>query len=354
MDAGVETSAFPTEEMSMKGFIYNGAGKIELQDIPLKPCGERDIIIRNLYAGICGSDVAAYRSGGDFMRLYPGSEFGHEMVGRVVEVGKAVEGLNVGDRVFPYPLYAKDDTRRSGSVGGFSEYVHIPNCRIDHSVYKLDDRISSKVGAMLEPFSVGAQAAILSRPEKDQNAIVFGAGMIGMAAAIALKYLGCGKVMLVNRSTYRLDIAEELGFETCSPVQEDLKEKALRVFGEAPGIMGQAFQADIFVDAAGADDAFDAFTRYGKLGAVFTIVGMHHRTMTFNPDMLLYASWRIQGSGGYTDQSVRISMEIMRSGKFELDRLITQEYPLENLEEAIRKAGTSGESMKVLIRYPET
>ena len=75
--------------------------------------------------------------------------------------------------------------------------------------------------------------------------------------------------------------------------------------------------------------------------------------MTFNPAMLLYASQRIQGSGGYTDQSVKLSMEIMRSGRFELDRLITQEYPHEKLEDAIEKAGTSSESMKVLIRYPE-
>lgn len=337
----------------MKGFIYNGAGNIELKELPLDPCGDNDIIIKNLYSGICGSDVTAYRSSGDFMRLYPGSEFGHEMVGRVVEVGKNVEGLQVGDRVFPYPLYAKDDTKRSGSVGGFSEYVHIPNCKLDHSVYKLDDAISSKVGAMLEPFSVGGQAAILSQPKAGQNAIVYGAGVIGMAAAITLKYLGCDKVMLVNRSTYRLDIAAELGFETCSPVQEDLREKALQVFGEAPSIQGPTFNADIFVDATGADDAFAAFTKYGKLNAVFTIVGMHHKDMTFNPAMLLYASQRIQGSGGYTDQSVRLSMEIMRSGRFELDRLITQEYPHEKLEDAIKKAGTSSESMKVLIRYPE-
>lgn len=337
----------------MKGFIYNGAGNITLQEIPLDACGDNDIIIRNLYSGICGSDVTAYRTGGDFMRLYPGSEFGHEMVGRVVEVGKNVEGLRVGDRVFPYPVWAKDDTTRSGSVGGFSEYVHIPNCRLNHSVYKLDDSISSKVGSMLEPFSVGSQAAILSQPKAGQNAIVFGAGVIGMAAAITLKYLGCDKVMLVNRSTYRLDIAGEMGFETCSPVQENLPEKVFKVLGEARGVMGSAFQADIYVDATGSDDAFETFTKYGKLNAVFTIVGMHHKEMTFNPAMLLYASQRIQGSGGYTDQSVRLSMEIMRSGKFDLDRLITQEYPHNKLEDAIKKAGTSSESMKVLIRYPE-
>lgn len=335
----------------MKGFIYNGTKSIALKEIPLPPCGDQDIIVKNLYSGICGSDISAYQTTGDFMRLYPGMEFGHEMVSQVVEVGRAVEGISVGDRVFPYPLYAKDDTKRSGSVGGFSEYVHIPNCRLDHSVYKVSDKISDPVAAMLEPFAVGGQAAILSQPKQGQNAIVYGAGVIGMAAAITLKYLGCDKVMLVNRSTYRLEIAKELGFDTCSPVQQNLKETALAAFGPGFGIMGPTFNADIFVDATGSNDAFADFQRYGKLNAVYTIVGTHHEPMTFNPQMLMYASQRIQGSGGYTDQSVRLAMEIMESGKFALERLITQEYPLEQLEEAIIKASTSSESLKVMIHF---
>lgn len=335
----------------MKGYLYQGAGKIELKELELPACGDNDIIIKNLYAGICGSDIAAYKESGDFMRLYPGMEFGHEMIGEVVEMGKNVEGLAIGDRVFPYPLYAKDDTKRSGSVGGFSEYVHIPNCRLNHSVYKISDKISSEIGSMLEPFSVGGQAAILSEPKAGQNAIVFGAGVIGMSAAITLKYLGCDKVMLVNRSTYRLDIAEKMGFYTCSPVQQDLKETAMKAFGTGYGIMGPTFNADIFVDATGSNDAFETFKKCGKLRAVYTIVGTHTKPMEFDPKFFMYGSQRIQGSGGYTDESVRLAMEIMESGKFDLDQLITQKYPHEKLEEAILKAMDSSSSLKVLIQY---
>lgn len=335
----------------MKGFIYQGARNIELRELPMPVCGDGDIIVKNLYSGICGSDITAYKTSGDFMRLYPGMEFGHEMVSEVVEVGKNVKDIAVGDRVFPYPLYAKDDTKRSGSVGGFSEYVLIPNCRLNHSVYKVDSQISNPVAAMLEPFSVGGQAAILSRPQKGQNAIVYGAGVIGMAAAITLKYLGCDKVMLVNRSTFRLEIAKQLGFETCSPVQQDLKQIALDTFGTGYGIMGPTFNADIFIDATGSDDAFETFQKCAKLNAVYTIVGTHTKPMTFNPQFLMYASQRIQGSGGYTDQSVRLAMEIMESGKFDLEKLVTQEYPLEQLEDAIIKAATSSESLKVMIRF---
>jgi len=335
----------------MKGYIYNGPKSIELKEIPLPPCGDNDIIIKNLYAGICGSDITAYHQDGSSMRIYPGMEFGHEMVGEVVEVGKNVEGIAVGERVYPYPLTCKDDRTRSATVGGFSEYVHIPNCKLNHSVYKVDDCISSPVAAMLEPFTVGGQSAILSNPKPGQNAIVFGAGVIGMAAAITLKHMGCDKVLVVNRSTYRLDIAKELGFATCSPVTQDLRETAIAELGTAYGIMGPTINADIYIDATGSDDAYNAFAKYGKLNAVFTIVGLHHQPLTINPLFLAYGSQRIQGSGGYTPDAVKLALDVMRSGKFDLEKLITHEYAHENLEEAIQKAAISKESLKVMIKY---
>ncbi len=335
----------------MKGFIYNGPGNITMQEISLPSCGDNDIIVKNIYSGICGSDVTAYKHDGASMRIFPGCEFGHEMVSEVVEVGKDVQGLQPGDHVYPYPMFAKDDAKRSSTVGGFSEYVHIPNCRLNHSVYKIPSGISDRVASMIEPFTVGARAASLSEPSPGKKAVVFGAGVIGMAAAITLHYLGCEKVMLVNRSTFRLEIAEALGFGICSPVKQNLKEAATEFFGVGYGIMGPTFDADIFIDATGSDDAYAAFEAYGKLNSIFTVVGLHHKPLSINLLTLTYASKRIQGSGGYTPDDVELVMELMQSGKYDLDRLITQEYPLEDLEIAIKKASVSSESMKVLIHF---
>lgn len=335
----------------MKGYIYNGPGNIELKEIPLLACGDNDIIVKNLYAGVCGSDITAYRQDGTSIRIFPGFEFGHEMVSEVVEVGKNVEGIAKGDRVYPYPMTCKDDRTRSATVGGFSEYVHIPNCKLNHSVYKIDDCISDSAAAMLEPFTVGARAAVLSEPAPGKTAIVFGAGLIGMASAITLKHLGCEKVMLVNRSTYRLEIAAKMGFLTCSPREEDLKEAAIAKLGQGFGIMGLTNSADIYIDATGSDDAFNFFEQNGKLNSVFTVVGLHHKPLTVNILTLTYAFKRIQGSGGYQPQDVELCLDIMRSGKFNLDQLVTQVYPHDQLEEAIKKAGISSESLKVLIKY---
>lgn len=335
----------------MKGYIYNGPGNITLQEIPLPACGDNDIIIKNLAAGICGSDINAYQHDGPSVYIFPGLEFGHEMVSEVVEVGKNVEGIQVGDRVYPYPIFAKDDPKRPATVGGFSEYVHVPNCKLNWSVFKVDDTISNKVAAMIEPFTVGGHSAKICQPGAGKTAMVFGGGIIGMSAAITLKYMGCEKVMVVNRSTYRLDKAAALGFATCSPVQENLPEKAKEYFGISRGFAGEVPDIDIFIDATGAADSLNNFFALAKRGAILSIVGVHHAPRTINLIPLTYGDLTIKGSPGYDFEDVARAMEIMKSGKFDLESLVSHTFPLEKLEEAIQTAAVSGASEKVLIEY---
>ncbi|MBQ8389867.1 MAG: alcohol dehydrogenase catalytic domain-containing protein [Oscillibacter sp.] len=335
----------------MKGFIYNGPGNITMQEIPLPPCGDNDIIVKNLAAGICGSDINAYQHDGDSVYIFKGFEFGHEMVSEVVEVGKNVEGIQVGDRVYPYPIFAKDDRKRPATVGGFSEYVHIPNCRLNWSVFKVDDTISNKAAAMIEPFTVGGHSAKICQPGPGKKAMVFGGGIIGMSAAITLHYMGCEKVMVVNRSTYRLDKAAALGFATCSPVKEDLKAKAIEYFGKSFGIAGEVPDIDIFIDATGAADALDNFVSLGKRGSMLSIVGVHHAPRTIDLMKVTYGDLTIKGSPGYDFEDVARAMEIMKSGKYDIESLVSHTFPLEQLEEAIQTAAVSGASEKVLIEY---
>lgn len=67
-------------------------------------------------------------------------------------------------------------------------------------------------GVLIEPFTVGCRAARRGQPQKGESAVVFGCGTIGLAAAVALKYFGMGKVMLCDVSGFRLGIAKKLGF----------------------------------------------------------------------------------------------------------------------------------------------
>ena len=65
----------------------------------------------------------------------------------------------VGERVYPYPLYAKNDTKRAGTIGGFSEYILVPEAKRDHSLYAVPEEISDRLACLIEPFTVGCRAA---------------------------------------------------------------------------------------------------------------------------------------------------------------------------------------------------
>lgn len=165
----------------MRAAIYNGKENILLTELDTPEAGENDIVVRNLYASICGTDVAVYSHGPNTgHRITVGGEFGHEMVSEVVQVGKNVRDIHVGDRVYPYPRLAKGDPKRAGTVGGFSEYVLIPNAELGKQVYKVPDKISSKEASLIEPFTVGCRAARRSLPQKGEKAIVFGAERSGL------------------------------------------------------------------------------------------------------------------------------------------------------------------------------
>lgn len=336
----------------MRAALYNGQKNILMTELETPVAGDGDIVVKNIYASICGTDVAVYEHGPNTgHRITMGSEFGHEMVSEVVQVGKNVKDIKVGDRVYPYPRLAKGDPKRAGTTGGFSEYVLIPNAELGKGVYAVPDEISSKTASLIEPFTVGCRAARRSFPQKDENAIVFGAGTIGIAAAIALKYFGCSKVMICDHSDFRLRKAKELGFEICNNGKENLREKAVQVFGTAMSALGETCDVDIYIDAAGADGIIETYQSIGKVNSRMVVVAVKAGLRPIDVLAMTYGQHAIIGFGGYMPEDVRDVLEIMRSGKWNLESIITHEYPWEKLPEAIEKAAKVDEALNVVIYY---
>lgn len=330
----------------MKAGIYLGQERIEIRELPLPEVGEHDVLVQNLCSSICGTDVAVFTHGSNTgHKVTVGGEFGHETVSRVVSVGSRVTDFTVGERVYPYPRYAKDDTRQAGTIGGFSEYILIPNARRNHSLYPVDPRISDKLASLIEPFTVGCRAArrgmIPCGPGQyraGENAVVFGCGTIGIAAAVAFRHFGMEKVMLCDRSAFRLSLAEQLGFAVCNTDREIFAEKAAEYFGTAPSLTGPTANIDCWLDAAGAACILEDFLHLGKIESRFVSVAVNNLPRTIDLLHMTYAQQSIIGSGGYMPEDVRDVQTIMADGRWDLEGIITHEFPLEQLEQAIRTA----------------
>ena len=77
-------------QKTMKSAIYYGVQDVRIEERPVPAVGDNDVLVKNLRAGICGSDVGIFMHGGENYGVFPGSQFGHEMVGKIVEKGKTL------------------------------------------------------------------------------------------------------------------------------------------------------------------------------------------------------------------------------------------------------------------------
>ena len=335
----------------MKVAIYQGIKNIEVKELPMPTCDDNGIVVKNLYAAICGSDVFAYNYGGQANMIFEGFEFGHEMVSEVVEVGKNVQGVKVGDRVFP-TCFAKNDLMRAATIGGFSEYIEIPECVVGKSVYIIPENVENNIASLVEPFTIGARAVLhIGEIEKGKNAIVFGAGAIGLTAAMTLKYLGAN-VCVVDLSESRLKIAEELGMLTCNLTNETYLEKCGELFGTIPGMMGaSSLNVDYYVDAAGNQAVIDSFFSGAKTCATLAVVAVHHKPVTINMIPITYNGLRIVGTAGAPVDAENLVLEILSSHKFPVEKLITHEFTHDHLIEAFEQASDAAGALKVVIKY---
>jgi 2-desacetyl-2-hydroxyethyl bacteriochlorophyllide A dehydrogenase len=336
----------------MKAALYQGQKNIEMTELPAPIAGDNDIVVRNIYSSICGTDVAVYMHGPKTgHRVSIGGEFGHETVSEVTQVGKNVRNIYIGDRLYPYPRLAKGDPKRAGTLGGFSEYMLLPNPELGKSVYAVSDKIPSKEACLIEPFTVGCRAARRSFPKPGEKAIVFGAGTIGIAAAITIKYFGCEKVMISDLSEFRLQKAKALGFSVCNSGKEDLKSSAMKEFGEAASLTGPTADVDIFIDAAGAPSILDTYQSIGKIESRMVVVAVLAGKRPVDVLNMTYSQHALIGSGGYMPEDVRDVMNIMESGKWDIASIITYEFQWEKLPEAIETAAKVDEALNVVIKY---
>lgn len=338
----------------MKSGIYLGKENIEIKETDIPQVGDNDVLIKNIYSGICGTDVAVFKHGENTgHKITVGGEFGHETISRVVKIGNNVTDFKIGDRVYPYPLYAKGDTRRAGTIGGFSEYILIPNAKRNYSLYYVDERISDKLASLIEPFTVGCRAArrAVNSGINSHSAAVFGCGTIGIATAVALKYFGTKRVMMCDTSDFRLNIAKDLGFEVCNVSSGNFDLHAKEYFGTAPSLTVKTANIDCWIDTAGAENIFDDFMQYGKIESRFVAVAVNKALRKLDLLHITYSQKSIVGSGGYMPEDVRDVQKIMTSGKWNLESMITHEFSIDNLKKALQTASNVEKADSVIIKF---
>ena len=334
----------------MKCAIYYGVQDVRIEERPVPQVGDGDVLIKVLRAGICGSDVGIYMHGGENYGLFPGSQFGHEMVGKVVEKGSSVDSdISVGDLMFVDPVMSQ-----RGGVGGsimagaFSEYALVQDAKIGVNLYKLDKNVNLDKAVIIEPMSVGVQGAVAFNPKSTDKAVVLGAGPIGLSAAAGLIGRGLKNVAVVDINDFRLQKAEQLGAKTVNTKKEGLKDKLISCFGAVPGYFPVP-DVDLYVDAAGAPALFAEAFGYARPGTKYGIVAVFNQ-ITIPGQPFIAAQPIIYGSQGYTHDTIVEVIEHITQNKTDIASIVTDKFAHADINEAIKRAA-SGNGIKVIIDY---
>ena len=339
----------------MRSAIYHGKRDVRIESLPVPECGDGEVLLRTICSGVCGTDAAVWSKGpGTGHRVRVGGQLGHETVARIAAVGCDVHGFEVGQRVYPYPLTARGDARYAGMLGGFTDCILVPHPVWNESLFAVDERTPDRLAAFIEPFTVGYHAARQAAPKPGDNAVVFGAGTIGIAAALGLESLGARGVVVCDVSPLRLKIAARLGFATCNSADEDVWAAATARFGQGLSA-GREKAPDVacFVDAAGAEGLLDGFLERAAVDSRFVMVAVNAAERHLNLLPLTYGSKSLVGSGGYRPDDVPAVMDLIAENADRLAPMVTHEYALEDICAALDAAADPSRSLAVCVRMDD-
>ena len=327
----------------MKCAIYNSVQNVTVEERPIPEVKENDVLVKVLRAGICGSDVGIYYHGGENYGVFPGSQFGHEFVGIVVEKGKNVsDDIKLEEKVFVDPVMSQPyGVAGSTMAGAFSEYALVQNAKIGVNLYPLDDDVDLDQAVIIEPMSVGAQGALAFNPKLDDKIVVLGAGPIGLGATAGLLGRGIKNVVVVDRNELRLSKAALLGVKTINTSTENLKDKLIEIFGP---------DVDMYVDAAGAPPLLSEVFNYARNHTKYAIISVFQK-VELEGRPFIAAQPIIYGSQGYTHETIVEVIDHILNKKTPIASImVTHKFKQEDISKALEFAA-SGQGIKVIIDY---
>ncbi len=360
--------------------------------------------IRPTLAGVCGSDLSTIcAKGSPYLAPVTSMPFvmGHEMVGRVVEVGADVDNVSVGARAVLHPalgchvrgIEPKCDACQKGrdalcsniTRGCISAGIQSGFCRdtgggfstsmvAHHSqVYAVPEDLPDEQAVLVEPFACALHGILRVSLEANQSALVLGCGSIGLLTIAALRATGCkARIVASGRYDHQISLGNSLGVDEWIPSgggtvdrykkwASVLNAQVLQAELGKPMVIGGA---DATFDCVGSSHTIDDGIRFTKSGGTFVLVGMPGapRGVDWTPlwfkELTLCATYAYgpeRWAGGQRD-TFDLAIDLMKTWGPKLVKLVGPAFALRDYQAAIRSALHTGRTgvAKTIFRIDET
>jgi threonine dehydrogenase-like Zn-dependent dehydrogenase len=273
---------------------------------------------------------------------------GHEMAGVVDWVGREVRGVAVGDRVVVHP--GNDELGRignGGAQGGLTPLLLVREAARPGRLLRVPEHVPLDVAAFAEPLAVGMRAVEQASVAPGDAVAVFGCGPIGLAALAALQDRGVERVVAIDPSAARRELAAQLGAQAAlDPSAVDVWEELARLHGTAPFMSGRTAATNAFIEASGANGVIPDILAHGRAGGTLSVVALHYAPIPTSFLLLLMKQFTIRGSMEYP---ARFEDALDLLARRDLSALVTHRYPLERFADALATLGSSKECGKVMV-----
>ena len=350
------------EATTMKALVYHGPGDMRLDDVPRPTLqAATDAVVRMTRTTICGTDLHILK--GEVPTVAAGRILGHEGIGVIVEVGPAVEHFKCGDRVVMSCItscgrceFCLRGITSHCAFGGWvlghtihgtqAELVRIPFA--DTSLYAIPDGMDEDAMVLLSDIlPTGYECGVLNGAVKaDDTVAIVGAGPIGLAALLTLRFPGPAKVIVVDVDAHRLEIAKQLG--ATSVIDNSDGDAAAQVM-ELTGGRG----VDVAIEAVGVSSTFDICQEIVGVGGHIANIGVHAGCVPLHLERLW--SQNITITTGLVDAvTTPFLLASIEAGSLDPARLVSHHFTFADVQEAydtFKNAG-SKRALKVIVTSP--
>ncbi len=316
---------------------------------PVPEIGDDDVLIRIHKTGICGTDIHIWNWDDWSQKTVPVPLItGHEFAGVIVEMGKHVEDLAIGQRVSGegHLIGTHSRASRSGHFhldpetrgigvnepGAFAEYLRLPA----FNVVPLPDDISDDIGAILDPLGNAVHTA-LSFDLVGEDVLITGAGAIGIMAAAVAKHVGARHVVITDINPYRLDLALKVADVTVVNVATSDLTSVMTSLDISEGF-------DVGLEMSGSQIALDQMVEAMIMGGRIAMLGIPSGKSRVDWSRIIFKALSIKGVYGREIFETWYKMIAMLQNGLDISNIITHRFSAEDFKDgfAAMKSGSSG------------
>lgn len=328
---------------------------IWMEEVPVPEYGVNDVLIKIKKTAICGTDIHIYNWDEWAQATIPvPMTVGHEFYGEIVEVGKEVQGLSVGQRVSGEGHITCGFCRncRAGKrhlcrntfgvgvnrAGCFGEYLAIPAT----NVIVLPDNITGDQASILDPFGNAAHCA-LAFDVVGEDVLITGAGPIGIMAAAIVRHIGARHVVITDINEHRLDLARKMGVTRAVNVKNEKLSDVAAELGMLEGF-------DIGLEMSGNPMALNDMMKAMNHGGHVALLGIPPQETAIDWNQVIFKGLVIKGIYGREMFETWYKMIAMLQSGLDISPVITHIFAVDDYQEAF-KIMASGQSGKVILNW---